>query len=150
MIHCLVLYSTRILVRAEVAAELAALARVQVEPPSTSLGEAQKGLTPQKFYASHPEEVEVPLDGARTLIWSPTCWHATECQQKQQQQQQQQQRRAISWNYGKRADTSDGARVRDAAAVRYVFAGEWEAWPEARQKLWGLWEEPTTTVVARL
>ena len=110
--------------RAEVEAELAAL-----------LGDAEKG---QHVHAPHPDEVAVALDAATTLIWNPTTWHATEAQRGGAT------RRALGWNYGVRG----ASRSRDAEAVRLVFAGEWEAWPEARQKLWGVWEEPVEGALA--
>ena len=39
-------------------------------------------------------EVRLPLDGAQTLIWNPTTWHATEVQSSETR------RRVIGWNYG--------------------------------------------------
>ena len=29
------------------------------------------------MHAPHPEEVELPLDPAMTLVWNPSTWHAT-------------------------------------------------------------------------
>jgi len=68
--------------------------------------------------------------------WNPTTWHATEVQSVAMR------RRAIGWNYGVFGGKpgGGGTRLRDAAAVKYVFAGEWEGWPEARKRLWGLLE----------
>eukprot|EP01052_Picozoa_sp_SAG31_P027375 SAG31_NODE_2559_length_5487_cov_68.463066_1_plen_521_part_00 len=117
--------------RNEVAVELSALVSQHVmnRQPDAS----------QKVYALHPAEVRMPLAYGQTLVWNPTTWHATE------RQQLNVKRRAFGWNYGVRADTFAGARVRDAAAVRYIFDGEWQTWSEARKKLWGVWEDDMTT-----
>jgi hypothetical protein len=92
-------------------------------------------------YAQHPDEVALVLDRETTLVWNPTTWHATEPQQPGTR------RRAFGWNYGVRGA---GTRVRDAAAVRYVFDGEWESWPEARKQLWGVDEAEEEIPAARL
>lgn len=79
--------------------------------------------------APHPQEVLVPLCPARTLVWSPATWHATE-----RQPAGGGPRRAFGWNYARRGA---GARRRDAGAVRHIFP-DWQAWPAARKRLWGL------------
>ena len=53
--------------RDEVAAEL-----MQLE-----LATGNHEEPPEHCYARHPEEVEVVLDPRWTLIWTPSCWHAT-------------------------------------------------------------------------
>ena len=88
--------------------------------------------TKGKVYSDHPAEVEVALDRASTLIWNPTTWHATG------KQRTPTARRAFGWNYGVR---QRGTRLRDVAALKYVFAGEWEQWPQERQRLWGLLDD---------
>lgn len=85
-----------------------------------------------KVYSTHPGEVDVALDRGSTLIWSPTTWHATGLQRTRTP------RRAFGWNYGERRR---GTRLRDVAALKYVFAGEWEQWPQARKRLWGLLDD---------
>jgi hypothetical protein len=127
--------------RAEVEAELAALH--PPEPPPPPPPPAREKVC----YAAHPQEVLVGLDASRTLVWNPSTWHATERQPQHsgrrtpaaaQPGAPARSRRALSWNYGVRGVS----RARDAEAVRCVFSeGEWRAWPEARQKLWGVWEE---------
>ena len=51
---------------------------------------------------------------------------------------------SVGWSYA-----AVGTGVEDAgavaAAVRQVFAGEWEGWDEKRQRLWGVFEQPTGT-----
>lgn len=86
-----------------------------------------------KVYATHPDEVEVALDRGSTLVWTPTTWHATELQRTAKS------RRAFGWNFN---EHKRGTHMRDLAAVKYVFAGEWEKWPQARQRLWGLLDDP--------
>ena len=46
-------------------------------------------------------------------------------------------RRTVGWNYGRRGVD----KARDGEAVKWVFGGEWESWPQARKQLWGLEEE---------
>ena len=82
--------------------------------------------------APHPAEVLVPLDGTQTLIWTPVTWHATE-----RQPAGGGPRRAFGWNYGRRGA---GGRKRDAAAARHIFP-DWQDWPDARKRLWGLDED---------
>ena len=82
-----------------------------------------------KMFAQSPHEVEVPLDTTTTLIWNPTTWHATTANGATGR------RRTVGWNYGRRGA---GGRVRDREAVKWVFAGVWENWSEARKRLWGL------------
>ena len=54
-------------------------------------------------------------------------------------------RLTVGWSYVRRGE----GRARDLRAVRWVFAGEWEDWTDARKKLWGL-DEEDESVPARL
>jgi hypothetical protein len=85
--------------------------------------------------AQHPDEVKVALDTSTTLVWNPATWHtitvnddAGSC-------------RTVGWSYRWR---EAGRRAPNGEAVKWVFAGEWEAWPESRKKLWGLDAGPQT------
>jgi hypothetical protein len=82
---------------------------------------------PQKCFARHPDELQIILDPRWTLLWTPSCWHATGPNRSGAP------RRAFGWNYG-----PAGAQCRDVAAVKHVYADQWQSWPEARQRLWGL------------
>ena len=81
---------------------------------------------PEHCYARHPEEVEVILDPRWTLIWTPSCWHATGLKTGAGP------RRAMGWNY-----FPPGGRKRDVKAVMQLHP-EWRDWPEERRRLWGL------------
>lgn len=82
---------------------------------------------PRYLFARHPQEVEVILDPRWTLVWTPSCWHATGVKTAGGA------RRAFGWNY-----YPPGGRRRDLAAIKHVFAGAWEGWTEERKRLWGL------------
>jgi hypothetical protein len=82
---------------------------------------------PELYFARHPQEVEVHLDPRWTLVWNPSTWHATA------EKTIPGPRRAMSWNY-----FPAGGRKRDSEAVKYIFDGEWQHWPEARMRLWAL------------
>ena len=81
---------------------------------------------PDHCYARHPREVEVILDPRWTLVWTPSCWHATGLKTGAGP------RRAMGWNY-----FPPGGRKRDVAAVKHLHPG-WPDWPEERRRLWGL------------
>jgi hypothetical protein len=81
---------------------------------------------PEHCFARHPHEVEVVLDPRWTLVWTPSCWHATGVKTAAGP------RRAMAWNY-----YPSGGRTRDVAALRHLLPA-WEDWPAARQRLWGL------------
>ena len=104
--------------RDEVAAEL-----VQLELATGTHDEA-----PEFCFARHPHEVEVVLDPRWTLVWTPSCWHATGVKTAAGP------RRAMAWNY-----YPPGGRKRDLEALKHLHP-EWEDWPEARRSLWGLLE----------
>lgn len=87
----------------------------------------QHDVPPTEIYAQHPAEVEVILDPRWTLVWTPSCWHATGVKTAAGP------RRAMGWNY-----FPPGGRKRDSEALKYIFAGEWENWSEERKRLWGL------------
>jgi len=69
----------------------------------------------------------VVLDPRWTLVWTPSCWHATGVKTTADS------RRAMSWNY-----YPAGGRTRDLEALKHIFAHTWEAWPDSRKQLWGL------------
>jgi len=81
---------------------------------------------PELFFAKHPREVEVVLDPRWTLVWTPSCWHATGIKTAAGP------RRAMAWNY-----FPAGGHKRDIDALKTVVEG-WEDWPNERKKLWGL------------
>ena len=62
---------------------------------------------PTKCFAHHPGEVQVILDPRWTLLWSPSCWHATGPNRSGAP------RRAFGWNYG-----PAGSHCRDVATSR--------------------------------
>ena len=81
---------------------------------------------PGQFFARHPHEVEVILDPRWTLVWTPSCWHATGLKTAAGP------RRAMGWNY-----YPAGGRKRDLAALKHVHP-EWPDWTAERKRLWGL------------
>ena len=81
---------------------------------------------PELLFASHPREVEVILDPRWTLVWTPSCWHATGVKTGAGP------RRAMAWNY-----FPSGGRKRDVEALKYAIEG-WEDWSDTRKRLWGL------------
>ena len=93
-----------------------------------------------EMFAPHPEELTVPLDPESHVIWSPSVWHATELQPSPDAP-----RRTIGWNYGVAGKT----RTRDAAAVKFIFDGVWQKWSQARQKLFGVYDEEAGSDDAR-
>ncbi len=84
---------------------------------------------PSQYFARHPHEVEVQLDPRWSLVWTPSCWHATGVKTAAGP------RRAMSWNY-----YPPGGRTRDVEALKYVFEGVWQDWTDERKTLWGLTE----------
>ncbi len=82
---------------------------------------------PELCFARHPSEVEVVLDPRWTLVWTPSCWHATGVKTGAGP------RRAMAWNY-----FPAGGRKRDQEALKYIYADVWEGWSEERKALWGL------------
>ncbi|MCE2440471.1 MAG: phytanoyl-CoA dioxygenase family protein [Candidatus Latescibacteria bacterium] len=81
---------------------------------------------PAQFFARHPQEVEVILDPRWTLVWTPSCWHATGLKTAAGP------RRAMGWNY-----YPASGRNRDLEALKHVHP-DWPDWTETRQRLWGL------------
>ena len=116
MHRCGVLPGSQHRPREEVAAEL-----LQFE-----LATGTHDEVPTHCFAHHPSEVEVVLDPRWTLVWTPSCWHATGVKTAAGP------RRAIGWNY-----FPPGGRKRDLAALKHLHP-DWPDWPEARQRLWGL------------
>lgn len=82
---------------------------------------------PTISFAKHPAEVEIVLDPRWTLVWTPSCWHATGIKTTTSL------RRAIGWNY-----FPPEGQKRDAAAVKHIFSNQWQSWSLQRRKLWGL------------
>ncbi len=82
---------------------------------------------PAMCFAAHPAEVEVRLDPRWTLVWTPSCWHATG------EKTAAGPRRAMAWNY-----YPEDGRTRDLEALKRIFFGEWEGWSDERKRLWGL------------
>ena len=82
---------------------------------------------PDLCFAKQPGEVEVRLDPRWTLVWTPSCWHATG------EKTAAGPRRAMAWNYYPAGD-----RTRDLEALKRIFDGEWEGWSDERKKLWGI------------
>lgn len=99
---------------------------VQTELMQLELATGQHDEPPQHCFARHPDEVEVVLDPRWSLVWTPSCWHATGVKVAAGP------RRAMAWNY-----LPAGGRKRDTEALRQLLP-EWEQWPEARQRLWAL------------
>ena len=91
------------------------------------LATGQHDAPPEMAFARHPAEVEVILDPRWTLVWTPSCWHATGVKTAAGP------RRAMGWNY-----FPPGGRKRDVKALQYIFADEWEGWSQERKQLWGL------------
>ena len=104
-------------------------ARVEVagELRQLELATGTHDVAPDACFAVHPHEVAVHLDPRWTLVWTPSAWHATGVKTAAGP------RRAMAWNY-----FPTGGRKRDAEALKYLYADEWEGWPEERQRLWGL------------
>ena len=84
-------------------------------------------VDPEMCFAKHPAEVEVRLDPRWTLVWTPSCWHATG------EKTAAGPRRAMAWNY-----YPAGGRTRDLGALKRIFDGEWEGWSDERKRLWGI------------
>ena len=91
------------------------------------LATGQHDNMPDQMFARHPHEVEVVLDPRWTLVWTPSCWHATGVKRAAGP------RRTIAWNYFPK-----GGRKRDLAALKEIHAAKWSGWTYARQKLWGI------------
>ncbi|MDA0746073.1 MAG: phytanoyl-CoA dioxygenase family protein, partial [bacterium] len=100
---------------------------VKEELAQLELATGQHDVFPQDWYTHHPHEVEVILDPRWTLVWTPSCWHATGMKTAAGP------RRAMGWNY-----FPPGGRKRDVDAVKQVFADSYEGWSEMRKRLWGL------------
>lgn len=100
---------------------------VREELLQLELATGQHESLPKFSFARHPQEVEVVLDPRWALVWSPSCWHATGVKTGAGP------RRAFGWNY-----YPPGGRARDVAALKYIFAAEWENWHGERKSLWAL------------
>lgn len=87
----------------------------------------QHNETPELCFTKQPGEVEVVLDPRWTLVWTPSCWHATGVKTAAGP------RRAMAWNF-----YPAGGRKRDLKALKHIHAGVWEGWSEERKRLWGL------------
>ena len=94
------------------------------------LATGQHNTSPDKMFARHPHEVEVVLDPRWTLVWTPSCWHATGIKTAAGP------RRAMAWNYFPK-----GGRKRDTEAVKFIYADQWAEWSRERQRLWGIGED---------
>lgn len=91
------------------------------------LATGQHDGPPEFVFAKHPAEVEVMLDPRWTLVWTPSCWHATGVKTAAGP------RRAMGWNY-----FPPGGRKRDVGALRHIIGDELDSWTEDRKRLWGL------------
>lgn len=91
------------------------------------LATGRHDTNPNQMFARHPHEIEVILDPRWTLVWTPSCWHATGVKEAAGP------RRSIAWNYFPK-----GGRKRDLEAVKYLCADQWPNWTKERQRLWGL------------
>ena len=100
---------------------------VMEELRQVELATGQHDTMPDHLFARHPHEIDVVLDPRWTLVWTPSCWHATGVKTGAGP------RRAMAWNY-----YPPGGRKRDVEALKYVFGEEWEGWTENRKQLWGL------------
>lgn len=99
---------------------------VQTELMQLELATGRHDEPPAHCFARHPHEVEVVLDPRWSLVWTPSCWHATGVKTAAGP------RRAMAWNY-----YPAGGRKRDLDALRQLLP-EWESWSEDRRRLWGL------------
>lgn len=99
---------------------------VEEELRHIEIATGQHDEMPELLFASHPREVEVILDPRWTLVWTPSCWHATGVKTAAGP------RRAMAWNY-----FPSGGRKRDVEVLKYVIEG-WEDWSDDRKRLWGL------------
>lgn len=90
------------------------------------LATGQHDEAPDHCFARHPHEVEVVLDPRWTLVWTPSCWHATGVKRAAGP------RRAMAWNY-----FPAGGRRRDVEALKHIVP-DWEDWTDERRRLWGL------------
>lgn len=99
---------------------------VEEELRQIEIATGQHDEMPELLFASHPREVEVILDPRWTLVWTPSCWHATGVKTAAGP------RRAMAWNY-----FPSGGRKRDVEALKYVIEG-WGDWSDERKRLWGL------------
>ncbi|MCJ8331083.1 MAG: phytanoyl-CoA dioxygenase family protein [Lentisphaeria bacterium] len=79
------------------------------------------------MFAKYPNEIEVELDPAEMIIWTPNCWHATGLQTDPGP------RRVMGWNYYPRI-----GRTRDKDAILKIFADEIPNWSDERKTLFGL------------
>jgi len=102
---------------------------VMEELRQVEIATGQHNESPDHFFAKHPHEIEVVLDPRWTLVWTPSCWHATGVKTAAGP------RRAMAWNY-----FPAGGRKRDVAALKHVVKG-WEDWSEDRKRLWGLLDD---------
>jgi len=84
-------------------------------------------LTPEQCFERHPNEIEILLDPASTLVWSSSTWHATG------RKTSPGPRRAMSWNF-----YPPQGRKRDLNALKLVLGERWRGWSIERRKLWGL------------
>jgi hypothetical protein len=100
---------------------------VEEELCQLELAGGEHSEPPAHCFARHPHEVEVKLDPRWTLVWTPSCWHATGIKTAPGR------RRAMAWNYFPK-----GGRHRDGEAVKYLYADTWRDWSEDRKRLWGL------------
>lgn len=100
---------------------------VREELTQIELASGEHDTMPNLYFASHPLEVEVKLDPRWTLVWTPSCWHATGVKTAPGP------RRTMAWNY-----FPPGGRHRDREALKHIYVDEWEGWREERKKLWGL------------
>lgn len=101
-------------------------AEVEEELRQLEIATGQYGEMPEYLFAKHPREVEVILDPRWSLVWTPSCWHATGVKTAAGP------RRAMAWNY-----FPPGGRKRDADALKHVIE-TWADWSDERKRLWGL------------
>ena len=101
--------------------------KMQEELLQLELATGRHDAHPKELYARHPQEVELILDPRWTLIWTPSCWHATG------EKTGAGLRRTICWNY-----YPPGGRHRDRDILKQILDGKWQDWQEERKQLWGL------------
>lgn len=91
------------------------------------LATGKHNVTPKLLFETHPEELVLVLDPAWTLVWTPSCWHATGVKTAEGP------RRAMAWNY-----FPPGGRTRDLEALKMFFGDRWKRWSKERKGLWGI------------
>jgi hypothetical protein len=100
---------------------------IQEDLQQLELATGRHDVHPKGLFARHPHEVELILDPRWTLVWTPSCWHATG------EKTAAGPRRTICWNY-----YPPNGRHRDREALKSILNGQWQSWTQERKHLWGL------------